>query len=130
MLKPIQTLLKDNSLFIASGITLFIAYLSLSNVGEGTNIISNSDKYGHVIAYFFLGYFWLLAIKKAKEKITVMLLVAISCIIYGIIIEALQGGLTSYRTASFKDALANTIGVVVALILFTKFHKKVKLFKG
>lgn len=129
MLKPIQTLLKANSLYIAISITLGITYLSLIKVEESTDVISNSDKYGHLLAYFLLGYFWLLSIKKAREKTLIMLLIALSCIIYGIIIEALQGELTSYRTASFQDALANTIGVVAALILFTKFHKKVKLFK-
>jgi len=33
----------------------------------------------------------------------------------------MQEGLTSYRTADLYDALANFIGILLALILFKKF---------
>ncbi len=43
-----------------------------------------------------------------------------SCIlafIYGIIIEILQGELTTSRSADFNDVLANSIGIVIGILL-------------
>jgi VanZ family protein len=43
---------------------------------------------------------------------------------YGIIIEVLQGTLTIYRSASLLDVLANTVGIILAMVLFKQFYKK------
>jgi len=52
----------------------------------------------------------------------------IGCIAFGIIIEILQGITTTYRTSSFLDVVANTLGVVFASIVFHFFEKKIRLF--
>ena len=45
--------------------------------------------------------------------------------IYGIIIEVLQGTLTSYREADLLDTFANLTGIVIAWVFFSKnFSKK------
>ena len=54
--------------------------------------------------------------------------IILACFIFGIIIEILQGVITSYRTASYLDILANTIGVLLAVVIFHVFEKKINVF--
>ena len=123
MLPHIKKLLERNALYIGIFNTVFIAVLSLTSLPElnlGLHIKSN-DKYLHAFAYFTLTFVWLFVFRnlyyKNKFKLTVLILLTI----YGIILEGIQGGLTSYRTADAYDALANFFGVLLALILFKKF---------
>jgi len=120
----IKRLLERNALTIAVIITIFITIVSLISI-KGIHIIkvSNSDKLGHFIAYFFLSFSWLYALrnfprKKFKEHLIVFLLIS-----YGIIIEVLQGALTSYRQADIYDIFANSAGVIFALLLFGKMNR-------
>ncbi|WP_405610003.1 VanZ family protein [Polaribacter sp. Asnod1-A03] len=84
----------------------------------------NSDKVYHLIAYFSLSFSWLISFYKKKS---IKLQIIISCIIYGIIIEVLQSELTEYRTGDYKDILANTLGIVLGLLIFNQIIKKIKL---
>jgi len=88
-----------------------------------------SDKVIHFIAYFLLALSWLLVFKKNKEVLKTSLFVAVSIIIYGIVIEALQNILTEVRTAEVADILSNSAGVVVATLLFNYLLKKRMLIK-
>ena len=56
----IKKLLERNALFIAISLTIFIAIISLVSL-KGVHLIgvTNSDKVGHVIAYFVLCLSWL-----------------------------------------------------------------------
>ena len=54
--------------------------------------------------------------------------IILGCFIFGIIIEILQGVITSYRTASYLDIVANTIGVLLAVVIFHVFEKKINVF--
>lgn len=108
-------------LFIAIIITIIIAILSLMPIGEQPIKINNLDKIEHAIAYFFLTLTWLLALGKNKKAIAIIIAVSI---FYGIIIEILQVTLTSHRVAEYLDALANSIGVVMALFVFLIFLRK------
>ena len=38
------------------------------------------------------------------------------CFVYGILMELAQGFLTTYRSMDLKDAIANTTGIVFAVI--------------
>jgi VanZ family protein len=81
----------------------------------------NIDKVYHGIAYFTLSFSWLIAYhKKPKKKH----LIIISCIIFGIIIELLQSTLTNYRTGEYLDVIANSSGILIALVIFNLFSKK------
>jgi len=124
MQMPIKKLLERNALTIAIIFTIFITVVSLISI-KGVHIIkvSNSDKYGHFIAYFLLSFSWLYALrnfprKKFKEYLIVFFLIS-----YGIIIEVLQGVLTSYRQADIYDIIANSAGVLFAVILFSKINR-------
>ena len=90
-----------------------------------TNIkVANIDKLYHSFAYFTLTITWLLAFYKRQEK---KIVIVISCIIFGIIIEILQTTLTVYRTGDYYDVIANSLGVLLALLIFNIFFKKNKI---
>jgi len=99
---------------------------SLGNVSSIPKLGSSfDDKIYHFLAYavltFVLYNFILTTFVKSK-----ILLSASIAIIYGIIIEALQSILTDFRTPDYYDVLANTIGVVIALVLI-RLKNKLKL---
>jgi len=117
--------LERNALIIAIVATVFLAILSLSavpklNLGLG---IKAGDKYLHFIAYFGLSLMWYFALKDRINQKVFKIFVPLCLIFYGIILEGLQSGLTTYRTGDVYDAIANTAGVIVALILFKKIIK-------
>lgn len=121
MQRHIRHLFKDNFFIIAICITITIAYLSLMKIPEVKVSFGNSDKVYHLLAYFTLTICWLLSFYK---KPALKYFIVLSCIIYGIIIEILQHTLTIYRTGDYKDALANTLGIVLGFILFNQIFKK------
>ena len=129
MLKLIKSLLENNAIYIAVFFTISILFGSLVKseliVVES---ISVSDKTYHLIAYFFLMLSWLYAFFKKEKFQEHVKYIILACFIFGIIIEILQGVITSYRTASYLDILANTIGVLLAVVIFHVFEKKINVF--
>ena len=121
----IKKLLEHNALFIAISLTIFIAIISLISLKE-VHLIGgkNSDKVGHVIAYFVLCLSWLNANDNFFNKKYQNYKIIFILIIYGIIIEGLQYILTSYRQADLYDIFANSIGVLLAVILFKSIYGK------
>ena len=120
MLQDIKKLLERNALILAILATVIIGVLSLSavpklNIGLG---IKSGDKYLHFIAYFGLSTLWYFALRDRIQKKLFNFFVPLALIFYGIILEGLQSGLTTYRTGDVYDAIANTIGVIVGLIIF------------
>tara|TARA_B110000003_G_scaffold96909_1_gene99040 strand:+ start:11041 stop:11430 length:390 start_codon:yes stop_codon:yes gene_type:complete len=129
MLKAIKKLLEDNAKFIAFFITFSIAIGSLIKPKLiAVKSIAVSDKTHHFVAYFFLMFSWLFTFyKKVFFHKSVKFLI-LGCLIFGIVIELLQGIITSYRTTSFLDVLANSFGIGLAVLIFNFFVKKIKLF--
>ncbi|MFT5761378.1 MAG: VanZ family protein [Polaribacter sp.] len=125
MRKLIKILLKDKIIFIAISVALVIGVLSLIKAPESPIKISYQDKIYHVMAYFMLAITWLLSFPISKRKDTIKYAIALGCVFYGILIEVLQTTLTAYRTASFFDVVANTIGVFMALLIFNSIYKKI-----
>ncbi len=121
MQKRIKSLLEHNSYTIAIGITIIIAYLSLSNpIHLKTPIhISFLDKILHATAYFSLTLSWLFALRNNKKKNWI----GIVLFLYGVTMEFLQGWLTKNRQKDIYDVLANSIGILFALLLFGIFYK-------
>ena len=85
---------------------------------------SSIDKVYHLFAYFTLTICWLFSFYK---KPTLKYFIVIGCIIYGIIIEVLQHTLTMYRTGDYKDVFANTLGIVLGLLVFNQILKKIEV---
>lgn len=129
MLKHIKALLEDNAIFIAVFFTISITIGSLVKSDViAVEIVSISDKTIHFIAYFFLMLSWLYVFFKKKSFSKNVKFIFIGCIVFGIIIEILQGVTTTYRTLSFLDVAANTLGVLFASTVFHFFEKKIRLF--
>ena len=129
MLKPIKSLLEDNAIYIAIFFTISITIGSLVKSDFiVVKPISVSDKAYHLIAYFLLMLSWLYVFCKKETFQKNVKYVILGCIIFGIIIEILQGIITSYRTASYLDIVANTIGVLLAAVIFHVFEKKISVF--
>ncbi|MDB2633470.1 VanZ family protein [Flavobacteriaceae bacterium] len=125
MLKHIKALLEDNAIFIAIFFTISITIGSLVKSDViAIEIVSISDKTIHFIAYFFLMLSWLYVFLKKKSFLKNVKFIFIACIAFGIIIEILQGVTTTYRTLSFLDVAANTLGVLFASTVFYFFEKK------
>jgi len=100
--------------------------------------ISNMDKLLHVGAYLgltLLWIFWMLSRQFNKKRTAPKLLwkmilwIVVIAILYGVLMEILQGTLTSYRTPDPWDILANTIGSILALIVSLIFINKMKMLK-
>ncbi|MDV7186232.1 VanZ family protein [Lutibacter sp. TH_r2] len=105
-------------------LTILITIGSLITVTNVVQIkVSNSDKIIHLLAYFILTFNWLLVFKQHLNVTKKIIFVGLAVIIYGIIIEGLQG-LTTYRESDSIDILANSIGVVAALMFFKKYFLK------
>ena len=129
MLKHIKVLLEDNAILIAIFFTISITIGSLVKSDViAVEIVSISDKTIHFIAYFFLMLSWLYVFFKKKSFSKNVKFIFVGCIVFGIIIEILQGVTTTYRTLSFLDVAANTLGVLFASTVFHFFEKKIRLF--
>ena len=105
--------------------TIIIGVLSLSAVPK-LNLelgIKSGDKYLHFIAYFGLSTLWYFALRNRIQKRVFNFFVPLALIFYGIILELLQSGITTYRTGDIYDAVANTAGVVIGLVLFNRIIK-------
>ena len=92
-----------------------------------------TDKMLHAGAYLFLASIWMLFLifkhpdlQKYKAN---LLLVAFATFLFGMLIEVLQGTLTSYRTPDWWDVLANSTGIVLAVLFFTVMAPTVKKLK-
>ncbi len=111
--------LKKQALIIALGFTSALTYLSLVNLGKMPNMgVSFSDKIYHFIAYALMTLVWfnyLSTLKNLNKKKQILLAVVIS-VVFGMVIELLQGALTATREADFNDIIANNLGVLVATL--------------
>lgn len=120
----IKTLLKDNSLYISIAITILITLLSLVKMEPKLIVeVSNLDKIQHTFAYMILTISWLVS-RDVKFNATPYLVVLMGCLVFGIIIEVLQGRLTTYRSASLLDVVANSLGIALGFIVFKAFKRK------
>lgn len=85
------------------------------------------DKIVHVLinaGLFFLWILYGLAVSFGKNKKTLVLIIASLCVLYGIIIEALQETWVPFRHADIWDVAANAIGILLGIIVFYKMKYK------
>ena len=127
MLLPIKNLFERNALYIAVFLTVIIGILSFIPMPTEKMSLSFPDKLSHFSAYFFLTTAWLYSIKDYQDFQKKIKFVFLGCFIYGIIIEVLQDAITSHRTGSFLDILANAVGMILAMIVFIYLKKRSSL---
>ena len=121
----IKKLLERNAYTIAILISIFItisSLISLKGISSISIKISHFDKIVHAMSYFILSISWFFATQYNFNKKNFKLKLILLLISFGIIIEALQGGLTTYRNADFYDIIANSLGILVAAIFFKKLN--------
>ena len=91
--------------------------------------IPYGDKVVHFTFYFVAAVLGSLFIVETKEVKSVLIkylkILALSLIFFGIIIEVIQGAMTVNRSGEVFDALANSIGVILGIIIiFTQFQRQ------
>lgn len=123
-MRPTKKLLAPKTLlWLALAYTLII---SIAFLVPGRNIPSTElpiDKFVHVSIHAGLLCVWALYFfRKQKNTIAVktFFLVAISCLVYGIIIEALQEIFVASRHSDVLDLVANAVGLLLGGIVFYK----------
>jgi VanZ family protein len=105
--------------------TLAVVSLLSSNALPKVDV-EYADKIFHAMAYALLSTMWYIVLKthKYSKALTIAASVAV---IYGIIIEVLQGTLTEARTLDVYDILANCIGIAfISVILIIRNKTQVK----
>ena len=87
----------------------------------------------HLGAYFILATVWffyyLFKYQDEQLKTKGFFNISILVILFGMLIEVLQGALTEYRDPDWADILANSIGVLLALGMSLGLLKYLKRLK-
>ena len=107
--------------------TIAIAVLSLAHLTELPELNTGvDDKIVHFVLYAGLCLFWFMSLYVLKTKSS-LLIASLLSIVFGGVIEVLQGVVSIYRTADIFDLVANCLGVLImALIIYTKKEVIVK----
>ncbi len=118
-------MLKKYALIIAIFYSLALAMVSLVKINNLPNAgISHADKIFHFLVYSVLAFLWVntFFFKFKYKKTKAIIYAALFSIIFGIIIEVLQGSVTASRHTDIYDAIANTLGVlfIVLILLINK----------
>ncbi len=117
---------KQLALTLAVGYTLFLTVLSLISLKGIPKLGSTfDDKIYHFGAYLIFTIAWYNFFRTTSTKFKILFSAGIA-FIYGIIVEVLQGTFTTYRTEDIADVLANSLGVLIAVI-FIVIYRKLKL---
>ena len=105
--------------------TILIVMASLINLEGAPKIhISNLDKAVHALMYFTFTILWILGLGKKKVHYIV-----ITAILLGGLLEIAQGLTHQHRSADWFDFLANSLGVLLALLLINKIILLLKHFR-
>lgn len=112
--------------FAAISITIAITIGSLISVKSIIELprIQFFDKVLHTSAYFLLTLSWLFACHKNLKLHRRGVIIALLVFVYGIVIEVLQGVLTTFRQADLFDIFANLGGIIIALVFFSLILKR------
>lgn len=107
-----------NLFLLATTYTLAITIASLVSLSNLPRVeVPGKDKTIHFIFYFVLTLLWNLVFYKKFKNWSYKFIIVLAVVIYGIIIEVLQGVLTKNREADVYDAIANSCGALVALVI-------------
>ena len=123
-------MLKKLILVVTIIYSLALITVSLAKLNNVPDIgISFGDKIFHFLAYFVLTLLWFytfLYAFKFKKKRALFFAVILS-VLFGIIIEVLQESITVSRALDVYDAVANTLGALLAsMVLWFKSSLHVK----
>lgn len=119
-------MLKKLAFTLVIGYSILLTYASLASLKNLPEVsISFADKIFHFSAYFVLAILWYIAFIytfSLKKKKAIIYAVIIS-VTFGIVIEVLQHTLTDYRALDVYDIFANTLGVLIAILIIALNEK-------
>lgn len=120
-------MLREILLMVSVLYTIALAAISLLSIGDFPNIeIDNGDKYWHAIAYGFLCLIWYLVLTSYNilQALRIAIFIAV---VYGIVLEILQGVFTGSRISDIYDILANCAGVAfISFIILVRNKTHIK----
>lgn len=114
-------MLKKQFFLISVLYTTALAVVCLIKLNNLPNIgVSFGDKIFHLLAYLVLTFLWVntFIYNFKLKKVFAIVYGGVFCMAFGIIIEVLQGSVTSYRSSDIYDVLANTLGVLIMVMIF------------
>ena len=122
--------LKKLTLFAAIFYAIALATASLMTLKNLPEVkLSFADKIFHFLAYSLFTILWYFAFSMSLkfEKRKAILTAAVFAILFGIVLEVLQGTITTSRAFDVYDAFANSMGAIVAsFIIWLKYELSVK----
>jgi len=132
MMKLIKRLLKAKILlFLALLYSVTISVLFFMPTSELPKVrVSGFDKIAHVVIHFILITLWLFYFYvkngfKLKERS--ILILFLTLLLFGIIVEILQGQLTTSRGADVFDITANLTGSLLGILFYKSIKKHLKI---
>lgn len=126
-----------NSSFIKAIIWAVLIFIGSAISGDNLNSVKlieipGADKLIHFIWYFVLCLFIMAGTIKQRRKLSIenILVIMVSCFLYGGLLEVLQGTAFNKRSLDIFDFIANCSGALIASISFLwlyqrKFWRKV-----
>lgn len=115
-------MLKKLFILISVLYTVALATVCLIKINNIPDVgVSFGDKIFHFLSYTVLAFLWYSTFYKTFnfEKKKALMYATLFSILFGIIIEILQGTVTSSRSADLYDVMANTIGVFLAVVIIS-----------
>jgi len=113
---------------IVWAVLIFIGSAISGNTLNGVKLINISgfDKVVHFTWYFFLFLFIAAGTNKWKGKLIISnaVIILFLCVLYGGMLEWLQGHIFIKRSEDIFDFIANSTGAIVASILFSFLYKR------
>lgn len=118
--------LNKHSFWIAVFWTAVILYLSFKNPSSESNLnFENADKVVHFTFYFGFVFLWFRYLVYKKCSITKNLIfLFLSAVLLGVLIEILQGLLTTNRQPDVWDAIANSLGALIGAVISKRIIEK------
>ena len=122
--------LKHRLIYFIPGITWFaICIYLLTLPGKDVPQISwmdfyQSDKVVHIIMFFMLCFLFSFAIKNFDNKYSLILIIAIAGLLFGIAMEFVQKYFIPNRSFEIEDMIADGIGCLIAYILWKRQFNK------
>ena len=108
------------------GIVWAFLILILSTVSSSTMKLPDFwdlfslDKAAHAAFYFILYFLWARVFIKNRKENSIYIILLLSCIAYGILLELFQSYILTHRHGDWVDALANGLGVIAGFYYFRR----------
>ena len=105
-------------------VLLAVCLMSLKNMPK-VESISNADKIFHFAAYagFTLLWFSVFFNNLKLEKMKALLYATCFAVVFGIVVEVLQGTMTDYRSMDLYDIIANSSGALITALILWRISK-------